>query len=100
MRPFQADPIKNHQAMAPIEERCHRGLFSATTDPLFSMADEPDADKTILSIKAFEKLVMYCGMDSVFYIVLDDGSKVNMLKEPGLVTKTMVDTWCEDVLSK
>ena len=100
MRSFQADPIKNHQAMAPIEERCRRGLSSATTDPLFSMAGEPDADKTVLSIKAFEKLVMYCGMDSVFYIVLDDGSKVNMLKEPGLVTKTMVDTWCEDVLSK
>jgi hypothetical protein len=86
--------------MAPIEERCCHGLFSVTTEPLFSMAGEPHADKTVLSIKAFEKLVMYCGMDSVFYNVLDDGSKVNMLKEPGLVTKTMVDTWCEDVLSK
>jgi hypothetical protein len=51
--PTQADPIKNHQAMA---------LSSSTTDPLFSMAGEPDADKTVLSIKAFEKLVMYCGM--------------------------------------
>jgi hypothetical protein len=100
MHAFQADPIKNHQAMAPIEERCRRGLSSATTDPLFSMAGEPDADKTVLSIKAFEKLVMYCGMDSVFYIVMDDGSRVNMLKEPGLVTKTMVDDWCEDILSK
>jgi hypothetical protein len=26
MRAFQADPVKNHQAMAPIEERCRRGL--------------------------------------------------------------------------
>jgi hypothetical protein len=100
MRTFQADPIKNHQAMAPIEERCRSGLSSVTTDPLFSMADEPDAYKTLLSIKAFEKLVIYCGMDSVFYIVLDDGSKVNMLREPGLVTNTMVVTWCEDVLCK
>jgi hypothetical protein len=87
MRAFQADPIKNHQAMAPIEERCRSGLSSVTTDPLFSiLADEPDAYKTVLFIKAFEKLVIYYGMDSVFYIVLDDGSKVNMLREPGLVT--------------
>ena len=97
MRAFLADPIKNHQAMTPIEEKCRSGLKSSS-EPLFSLAGEPDADKIVLSIRAFEKHCSYTGMDSVFAIVLTDGTVVSMLTEPGLIDTGMVSTWTVDLL--
>ena len=99
MRQFQADPIKNHQAMNPIEEKCRRGL-SSSTDPLFSLAGEPDADKIIYAIRAFEKHVVYTGMDAVFDIVpRNGGTVVRMLQEPGLIDTKMIEEWIEDLLA-
>jgi hypothetical protein len=36
-------------------------------------------------------------MDPVFNVIQENGPAINMLKEPGKLTKTKVETWIKDL---
>ena len=97
-RGFDADVIKNHTAMTPIEVKCSTGLKDSP-ELLFSTNEESNAGKVVPSLYAFKDSMVNCGMEGVFNIVQADGTKVNMLTSPGMVTTTMVGTWCDDLLT-
>jgi hypothetical protein len=97
MRTFDTDVIKNHQAMAPIEDRCKKGLRDSP-ELLFCMPDEPNAGTIVNSIRALEDHIILCGMEGAFNIIVGDHSgltTLNMLQRPGRVTAAIVDAWCE-----
>jgi hypothetical protein len=62
MRTIDTDVIKNHQAMAPIEDRCKKGLRDSP-ELLFCMPDEPNAGTIVNSIRALEDHIILCGME-------------------------------------
>jgi len=100
MRAFDADVIKNHQSMAPIEDRCKQGLRDSP-ELLFCMPTESNSDTIVSSIRAFDDHLTLCGMDGVFQISLTTPSgftTINMLQYPAKVTAAMIDTWCTDLL--
>ena len=97
MRAFNTDVLKNHQAVKPIETTCKAGLKDSP-ELLFCMLNEPNAKTIIYSIHSFEDLMVQSGMDGVFTIIKDDGTKTNMLREPGMISTDLVKTWCKDVL--
>ena len=84
--------------MAPIEVKCQAGLKDSP-ELLFSTNEESNAGKVVPSLYAFKDSMVNCGMEGVFNIVQADGTKVNMLTSPGMVSTTMVDTWCADLLT-
>jgi len=92
MRAFRADPLKSHTALSSIETKCVTGL-SEQTDLLFCMKDEPNAHKFVASIRALEEAFTLVGMEGVFAIIQSDGTALNMLREPGRLTSSIVDDW-------
>ena len=92
MRAFRADPLKSHTALSSIETKCVAGL-SEQTDLLFCMKDEPNAHKFVASIRALEEAFTLVGMEGVFAIIRPDGTTLNMLREPGRLTSSIVDDW-------
>ena len=96
MRAFLADPLKSHTAMANIEAKCVAGL-SDQSDLLFCMKDEPNAHKFVSSIRSFEEVMALVGMEATFVIISSDGTKLNMLLEPGRLTLSIVDQWIKDL---
>jgi hypothetical protein len=68
MRTFDTDVIKNHQAMAPVEDRCKKGLRDSP-ELLFFMPDEPNAGTIVNSIRALEDHIILCGMEGAFNII-------------------------------
>ena len=99
MRAFKTDPIKNHQHMHPIEDKCKLGLRDYP-ELHFSLNHEPNAQTIVTSIRAFEKFIASCGMDGVFTIIDSNLASVNLLQTPGMVTQANIDLWCTDVLDK
>ena len=97
MREFKADPIKNHQAMFPIEDKCQRGLRDSP-DKYFCLQHESNADKIVEVLYDFREQMIHCGMESVFQIVKSDHGIVNMLESPGMVDDKMIKTWFQDLL--
>jgi hypothetical protein len=97
MRAFKTDPIKNHQHMHPIEDKCKSGLRDSP-ELHFALSHEPNAHTVVASIRAFEKFIASCGMDGVFTIVDKDLGKINFLQQPGMVNQTAIDDWCSAVL--
>jgi hypothetical protein len=101
MRTFATDVIKNHQAMAPIEDRCKKGLRDSP-ELLFCMPDEPNAGTIVSSIRALEDHIILCGMEGAFTILTATSSNVtsvNMLQSPGRITTEIVDAWCQASLT-
>ena len=98
MRDFETTVVKSFAAMAPIEEKCQRGLRDAP-ELLFCMSDESNANMTVNSLIAFEERMIHCGMEGVFHIVSSSGSTLNMFKEPGMCTDALITAWCEDVVT-
>jgi hypothetical protein len=99
MRAFKTDPIKNHQHMHPIEDKCKTGLRDSP-ELHFALSHEPNAHTVVASIRAFEKFVASCGMDGVFTIVDKDLGKINFLQQPGMVNQAAIDDWCSAILDK
>lgn len=97
MREFNIDIHKNHQSMHPIQDKCKQGLRD-TPELLFGLSHEMSVQSIVTSIRAFEKVMVECGMDGVFSIVGRDLTILQFLQEPGLVTQAIVDTWCKDLL--
>jgi hypothetical protein len=97
MRAFKTDPIKNHQHMHPIEDKCKTGLRDSP-ELLFSLRHEPNAKTVVNSIRAFEKFAANCGLDGVFTIIDRNLASVNFLQQPGMVNVADIDTWCSDLL--
>ena len=98
MRQFRADPIKNYQAMYPIEEKCKKGLKDQT-EILFSNPDEPHAHQGLSVLRNLEVDLNSKGMEPVFHIRTgpNPGDVINMLKTPGVVTKQMIQQWIIDL---
>ena len=97
MRDFETTVVKSFAAMAPIEDKCQKGLRDAP-ELLFCMSDESNANMTVNSLIAFEERMIHGGMEGVFHIVLRSGTTLNMFKEPGMCTDSIVNTWCSDVM--
>ena len=96
MRQFKGSELKAYQALLSIEEKCKAGL-QAKGDFVFGLPGEPNHDKGALLIRETDDLITQCGMEGVFQIVLEDGTIVDMLKEPGFVNEDMVDAWVQDL---
>ena len=98
MRQFRADPIKNYQAMYPIEEKCKKGLKDQT-EILFSNPDEPHTHQGLSVLRNLEVDLNSKGMEPVFHIRTgpNPGDVINMLKTPGVVTKQMIQQWIIDL---
>jgi hypothetical protein len=95
MRTFDTDVIKNHQAMAPIENCCKKGLRDSP-ELLFCMADEPNAGTIVNSIRALEHHIILCGMEGAFNIISSGGAfglntLTTMLQHPGRVNTDIVN---------
>ena len=98
MRAFKCDVLKNYQAVALIEKECIKG-FRDQPELLFSLPDESNGNMIVACITAFEDNMIAHGMESVFTIIKHDGTTVNMLQQPGMITASLVDTWTNDVLT-
>ncbi|CAB9529127.1 hypothetical protein SEMRO_2406_G326550.1 [Seminavis robusta] len=96
MRDFKTDVIKNHQALSPIELKCKEGL-SDSPDLLFSLPGEPNADKVVPSLIALSEFMISVGMESVFRIIQTDGTQLDMLLQPGMVSSDIERTWHKDL---
>jgi hypothetical protein len=97
MRTFDTDVIKNHQAMAPIEDRCKKGLRDSP-ELLFCMPDESNAGTIVSSIRALEDHIILCGMEGAFNIITSGAAfginTLTMLQHPGRVNSDIVSAWC------
>jgi len=101
MRTFDADTNKNHQQLAPVQDRCKQGLRDSP-ELLFCMPDEPNAGTIVRSIQALEDHLTLCGMEGVFTLIQATPSgleTLNMLQSPGRVTTEIVDAWCKAVMT-
>jgi hypothetical protein len=102
MRTFDTDVIKNHQAMAPIEDRCKKGLRDSP-ELLFCMPDESNAGTIVSSIRALEDHIILCGMEGAFNIITSGAafgiSTLTMLQHPGRVNSDIVSAWCRAIWS-
>jgi len=98
MRGFETTVVKSFTAMAPIEEKCQKGLQDRPR-LLFCMHDESNANMTVHSLIAFEERMIHHGMEGVFHIISHTGTKLNMFREPGMCTSATIKTWCEDVIT-
>lgn len=95
MRAFQADPLKEHQALKPVVEACIEGI---TEDNMqFCLSNEPNADRICMCIRNIEANFQDLGMEPIYDISLKRGETINMLQEPGLLTDDIVDTWIKDL---
>lgn len=95
-REFKCDTHKNYSSMALIGATCVKGLQDKS-ELMFSDSHEPNADRVVYSILAFQDLMKKCGMDGVFTIIQRDGTPLNMFQQCGMVTTNMVTKWCSDV---
>ena len=93
-RQFKTSTINDHKARAPIEAVCRAGLKPPR---IFCQSDESEAKMTIPTIVALQAYAIEHGLESVFCIVQDDGTEINMLETPGLVNLDMVKTWVTDL---
>ena len=89
------DVIKAHSLMATVEKACTAGIPDEGMH--FDLPDEPTGAKVGLCLREFERIIIHCGMDLVFNIIQENGPAINMLKEPGKLTKTKVETWINDL---
>jgi hypothetical protein len=89
------DVIKAHSLMATVEKACTAGIPDESMN--FGLPDEPTGAKVGLCLREFESIVIHCGMDHVFNIIQKDGPAINMLTEPGKLTRTKVETWINDL---
>jgi hypothetical protein len=90
-----SDVIKSHTLMATVEKACTAGVPDETMH--FGLPDELNGAKAGLCMQELEKMVVHCGMDPVFNIIQQNGTEIDMLTEPGKLTKTNVDTWINDL---
>lgn len=98
MRDFKTDAIKNHQHMHPIEDKCKQGLRDSP-ELHFSLSHEPNANTIVSSIRAFEKLMINCGMDGVFTIIDKNVESISFLQQPGMINQRNLLDWCDDILT-
>ena len=96
MRQFKASELKGYQALLSIEEKCKGGL-QAKGDFVFGLPGEKHHDKGALLLRELDELLTDARMEGVFHVVLPDGTMIDMLKQPGFVTKEMVETWIKDL---
>ena len=96
MRKFRMDPSKNYQQMSYVEAECRKGL-SDTGKTLFCMTDEPDAKYVVSTLHNMEEELQMKGMEGVFIIIKADGSRINMLKQPGMYTEQDLKAWIQDL---
>ena len=95
MRAFQADPLKEHQALKPVIEACIKGV---TQDHLqFCLNNETNANRICLCIRNIEEHFQELGMEAIFLIHQKHGDSINMLQEPGLLTEAMVNSWIDEL---
>ena len=81
--------------MATVEKACTTGIPDENLH--FGLPDEPTGAKVGVCLREFETIVIHCGMDPVFNVIQKDGPTINMLKEPGKLTRTKVETWINDL---
>ena len=92
------DVIKSHSLMAAVEKSCTAGLPDENLH--FGLPDEPTGDKVGGCLREFDILVTHCGMEAVFHLIQEDGPNINMLKEPGKLTRLKVDLWVSDLTTR
>jgi len=97
MREFKTDPVKNHTALQPIEDKCTRGLRDVA-DKYFCLHHESNADQFVQVLYEFRETMILCGMEGVFNIIKPDLTEIDMLKTPGMVDEDTIKTWCKDLL--
>ena len=90
-REFSGDPHKAFQTLATIETMCR----SAPPGPKFSLPGEPDADKGMMILRNVRTCFIERGMEAIFQIALDDGTKFDALQTPGLLTMDIATKWTE-----
>jgi len=101
MTDFDTSVVKSFTAMAPIEDKCQSGLRDCPDLLLaFCMPTESNANMTVNSLIAFEERMTHHGLEGVFHVVLPSGKVLNMFREPGMCTSDIIQTWCEDVITK
>ena len=98
-RDYKTDVVKAQAQLKGVEAACMSGLEGQESF-LFCTNHESNAKRIVPCIQAMEKFMISHGMEGVFLIALPDGSTLNMFKKPGMLTQSMVDTWCEDVMIK
>ena len=96
MRKLKMDEAKSYSQLVAIEDRCRKGLKSMT-GPLFCLESEPEANQVVTVLLNLQKFLEAHGLEPPFEIVTRDGSKVNMLQQPGLVNKSMLQAWIQDL---
>jgi hypothetical protein len=95
MRACKADPLKEYQAIKPVEEACNKGITEEKMQ--FCLKKETNASRLCLCIRNMEEHPQGLDMEPVYDIIVDDGETINMLQEPGLLMKEIVDTWIKDL---
>ena len=95
MRKLKMSESRSYSQVTAIEEKCRGGLTSIG-GPLFCLETEADAKKVVTTIHNFEDFLETHGLEPVFNIVTAS-AKINMLKQPGLLTAEVITTWIEDL---
>jgi hypothetical protein len=97
LRKFVRDDSKTYTALSALEDRCRGGIKSlSSAGPFFCLDSETDAKHVITVIQSLKDYLETHGLDPVFNIVTATGT-INMLDQPSLLTKAVVDTWVQDL---
>ena len=96
MRKLKMDEAKSYSQLVAIEDRCRKGLKSMT-GPLFCLESEPEANQVVTVLMNLQKFLEAHGMEPPFEIIAHDGSKTNMLQQPGLINKSMLRSGIKDL---
>ena len=96
MRKLKMDEAKSYSQIVAIEGLCRKGLMSMTS-PLFCLESEPEANQVVTVLMNLQKFLETHGMEPPFEIVTHDGTTINMLQQPSLVNKSMLQTWIQDL---
>jgi hypothetical protein len=92
----QGDPMRNETTLGKLQDKCQLGIQDDVN--LFRTSHELNSNRVVEGIAAFQEFAVAKGMEGVFIIVRQDGSTLDMLKTPGMISQSMVTTWCTDLM--
>ena len=96
IRQFSSGGSKNYSTLTNIEEKCWVGL-SDRPELLLRMSHESESSPFVDALRAGYESMVLCGLEAVFIIILPDAPSLNMFKEPGRLTESIVLTWIKDL---
>ena len=97
---ISTDPLKAHTQTKLVIDKVKKGINGHpgnSSGLLFASPEEEHGDKFVPTFRCTVEYLKESGLEGVFVIIKRNGEQVDMLKNPGLVSKRILDHWIEDL---